>query len=241
MDHLPTTLPHVPRNLLRNGTIHDYILETNVYPREHEQLKKLREETKEKHACSLMGVPPEEGQLLSIMLKLMNAKKTIEVGVFTGYSLLTTALALPKDGKITAIDIDRPAFEIGLPFIKEAGVADKINFVESAALPILDKMLQGVKGEEDLFDFAFVDADKHNYGKYHDRLAKLVKVGGVIAYDNTLWFGLVANPDDPEIPDIFREFTNLVIEFNKKLAADSRFEISQISVGDGVTICRRVC
>lgn len=241
MDHPPATLPKVPKNLLRNDALHCYILDTNVYPREHEQLKKLREETNEKHAMSVMSVPPEEGQLLSIMLKLMNAKKTIEVGVFTGYSLLATALALPEDGKITAIDIDRSAFELGLPFIKEAGVADKINFIESAALPVLDKTLQGVKGEEDLFDFAFVDADKPSYGKYHDRLAKLVKVGGMIAYDNTLWMGLVVTPDDPAIPSIFKECTNSVIEFNKKLATDSRFEISQVPIGDGVTICRRVC
>lgn len=87
-----------------------------------------------------------------------------------------------------------------------------------------------------------MDADKPNYGGYHDRLAKLVKVGGTIAYDNTLWFGLVATPDDPSLmPPIFSEITKHVIEFNSKLASDSRFEISQVPVGDGVTICRRVC
>lgn len=237
----------MPKNLLRNDAIHDYILDTYVLPKEHAMLKRIREETFE-HCVkqgdakmAMMGVPPEEAQLLSIMLKLMNAKKTIELGVFTGYSLLATALALPKDAKITAIDIDRSAYEVGLPFIEEAGVADKINFIESAAIPVLDKMIQeaSFKGDEDLFDFAFVDADKPSYGKYHDRLAELVKVGGLIAYDNTLWFGSVANPEE-NFPLPIKQHIGTVIEFNKKLAADSRFEISQVSVGDGVTICRRI-
>lgn len=97
-----------------------------------------------------------------------------------------------------------------------------------------------MKGEDDLFDFAFVDADKQSYAKYHDRLAKLVKIGGVIAYDNTLWFGSVATPDDPTLHPTVKEGAKFVVEFNKMLAADPCFEISQVSIGDGVTICRRL-
>ncbi|KAJ6837196.1 caffeoyl-CoA O-methyltransferase-like isoform X1 [Iris pallida] len=186
-----------------------------------------------------MAVPPEEGQFLSIMLKLMNAKKTIEIGVFTGYSLLLTAMALPKDGKITAIDIDKSAFEIGLPFIKKAGVEDKINFIESPALPVLDKLVQEV-GEDELYDFAFIDADKVSYGEYHERLLKLVKVGGVIAYDNTIWFGTVAVPEDASLPMFAKEGRTALIALNKFLAADPRVEISQVPIGDGLTICRRL-
>ncbi|ONK77243.1 uncharacterized protein A4U43_C02F4550 [Asparagus officinalis] len=192
-----------------------------------------------------MSVPPEEGQLLSVLLKLMNAKKTIEIGVFTGYSLLATALALPKDGQITAIDCDKSTYEIGLPFIEKAGVEHKIDFIESEALPVLDKMLQEEPKDEDLYDFAFVDADKPNYGEYHERLLKLVRVGGAIAYDNTLWMGTVAateedeDEDDPLSPQekLDRE---ALVELNKFLAGDPRIEMSQVSVGDGLTICRRL-
>ncbi|KAJ6837329.1 flavonoid 3',5'-methyltransferase-like [Iris pallida] len=186
-----------------------------------------------------ISVPPEEGQLLSILLKLMNAKRTIEIGVFTGYSLLTTALALPANGKITAIDVEKSYFEIGLPYIQKAGVEHKIDFIHSPALPVLDRMLQEVK-EDELFDFAFVDADKTNYGEYHERLVKLVRIGGAIAYDNTLWFGTVAAPVDPSAPPSFTADRNYLVKLNKFLAEDSRVEISQVSVGDGLTICRRV-
>ncbi|KAG1331471.1 caffeoyl-CoA O-methyltransferase-like [Cocos nucifera] len=174
-----------------------------------------------------------------MLLKLMNAKKTIEIGVFTGYSLLVTALALPEDGKIMAIDIDKPCYEIGLPFIQKAGVENKINFIESEAMPILDKMIQEEK-KEDSFDFAFVDADKLNYREYHERLLKLVKVGGVIAYDNTLYFGTVATPVDSSIPEMLIENRNFFVNFNNLLAVDSRIEISQVCIGDGLTICRRI-
>lgn len=236
----------IPKNLLRNDALYDYIMDLYVYPREHAMLKSIREETMEycikqgDERMAMMGVPPEEAQHLSLLLKLMNAKKTIELGVFTGYSLLATALALPNDGKITAIDINRSAFEVGLPFMQEAGVAHKINFIESDAITVLDKMIQEIKGEEDLLDFAFVDADKPNYEKYHDKLTELVKVGGVIAYDNTLWFGTVVNVDEPVFHPRIKEQTKFVVEFNKKLAADSRFEISQLPIGDGVTLCRRL-
>ncbi|KAM0935887.1 putative caffeoyl-CoA O-methyltransferase [Dioscorea sansibarensis] len=228
------------KNLLKSDELHEYILKTNVFPREHEQLKELREVT-EKHPMGLMGVPPEEGQLLSIILKTMNAKKTLEVGVFTGYSLLTTALALPDDAKITAIDMDRSYYNIGLPFIKKAGVEHKINFIESEAHPALDKLIQEVK-EDELFDFAFVDADKNNYIHYHEKLLKLVKIGGIIAYDNTLWFGTVATqgPVDPKYPDFVGILRDDLVKLNKSLATDPRIEISQLAVGDGLTICRRV-
>ncbi|XP_077229807.1 flavonoid 3',5'-methyltransferase-like isoform X3 [Tasmannia lanceolata] len=226
------------KNLLCTEALHKYILETNVYPREHEQLKALREAT-QNHPLSIMGTPPEEGQLLMLLVKIMNAKKTIEIGVFTGYSLLCTALALPGDGKIIAIDPDRENYEIGLQYIQKAGVENKINFIQSEALPVLDRILQEGK-EEGSFDFAFVDADKTNYGEYHERLLKLVKVGGIIGYDNTLWFGLVAALEDPDHHEILREIRNFFVKFNKFLASDSRIEVSQICIGDGLTLCRRL-
>ncbi|XP_020252875.1 flavonoid 3',5'-methyltransferase-like isoform X1 [Asparagus officinalis] len=237
----PSELSSVQKNLLQSDALHEYILKTSVYPREHELLKGLREETNKKHPWSLMGAPPEEGLLLSMLLKFMNAKKTIEIGVFTGYSLLTTALALPKDGKITAIDPDRKAYEMGLPFIQKAGVEHKIEYIESKALPVLDKMLDEVK-EEELYDFAFVDADKPNYAEYHERLLKLVRVGGAIAYDNTLWMGTVAASEEESesLHPMLKLYRGPLVELNKSLAADPRIEISQVPIGDGVTICRRL-
>ncbi|PRQ21171.1 putative flavonoid 3',5'-methyltransferase [Rosa chinensis] len=170
-----------------------YILETSCYPREHELLKQLREATFDKYQFwSIMNVPVDEGLLLSVLLKI-NAKKILELGVFTGYSLLTTALALPADGKITAIDPDKEAYEVGLPFIQKAGVEHKIDFFHSDAFSVLKDLINNGK-EEGSFDFAFVDADKENYINYHKLLVKLVKVGGIIAYDNTQWFGSVAEP-----------------------------------------------
>ncbi|XP_010531628.1 PREDICTED: putative caffeoyl-CoA O-methyltransferase At1g67980 isoform X2 [Tarenaya hassleriana] len=227
-----------PKGILKSDALKEYIHKTNAYPREHEQLKKLREATVVKYGnLSEMEVPVDEGHFLSMLVKIMNAKNTIEIGVFTGYSLLATALALPDDGRITGIDTEIEGYEMGLEFIRNAGVDHKINFIHSPALPILDQMLNHEKREE--FDFAFVDADKSNYLNYHERLMKLVKVGGMIAYDNTLSFGFVAE-DEGQVPEHMREFRRDIMEFNKVLASDTRVEVSQVSIGDGVTLCRRI-
>ncbi|CAL9216368.1 unnamed protein product [Arabidopsis halleri] len=227
-----------PKGILKSEALKKYIFETTAYPREHEQLKKLREATVLKYGnLSEMEVPVDEGHFLSMLLKIMNAKKTIELGVFTGYSLLTTALALPHDGHITAIDIDKEAYEVGLEFIKNAGVDHKINFIQSDCLQALDKMLSENPKPE--FDFAFVDADKPNYANMHERLMKLVKVGGIIAFDNTLWFGFLVEKEE-NVPEHMRMNRKAFLDLNKQLAADPRIELSQVSIGDGVTLCRRL-
>ncbi|KAG2706636.1 hypothetical protein I3760_05G112800 [Carya illinoinensis] len=210
------------RSILQSQALLKYILESSAYPRESEHLKQLREATLEKYPYwSVMSVPVDEGLLLSMFLKTMNAKKTIEIGVFTGYSLLGTALALPADGKGLiinySVDPDKEAYEVGLPFIQKAGVEHKISFIQSDAFLVLNDLIATGK-EEGTFDFAFVDADKEDYIKYHELLLKLVKIGGIIAYDNTLWFGSV----------------------NNFLATDSRIESSLVSIGDGLTLCRRL-
>ncbi|CAN1126840.1 Probable caffeoyl-CoA O-methyltransferase At4g26220 [Linum perenne] len=229
--------PLPSKGLLRTEALYQYVLETSVFPREPQPLKELRNLTAT-HPRSLMATAPDAAQLLSLLLKLINAKKTIEVGVFTGYSLLLTALSIPHDGKITAIDMSRESYEIGLPIIRKAGVEHKIDFVESEAAPFLDKLLLDDVNEGS-YDFAYVDADKNNYWNYHNKLMKLVRVGGVIAYDNTLWGGTVAMspPPDTNRPSDIREFT---IQFNKSLAADPRVDISHTPLGDGLTICRRI-
>ncbi|XXG57178.1 hypothetical protein AAC387_Pa03g4402 [Persea americana] len=230
-------------SLLESQELYQYILETSVYPREPGPLKEMREVTAN-HPWSLMATAPDGGQLMALLLKLIHAKKTIEIGVFTGYSLLLTALVLPEDGKITAIDPDQEAYEIGLPTIKRAGVEHKIDFMDSLALPILDKMLQDPNSESS-YDFAYVDADKENYMNYHERLMKLVKVGGLIVYDNTLWRGTVAYsesslPDTGKFSKGVLSKVKIVKELNKVLAPDSRIQMTQLPVADGVTICMRL-
>ncbi|XP_055961754.1 caffeoyl-CoA O-methyltransferase-like isoform X2 [Mercurialis annua] len=187
---------------------------------------------------SIASVPVDEGLFLTMLMKIMNPKKTLEIGVFTGYSLLATALGLADDAQVTAIDTDKEAYEVGLPFIQKAGVDHKINFINSDAESVLTKMLDNNEGLEEI-DFAFVDAEKHKYKEYHEPLLKLVKAGGIIAYDNTLFFGLVAQQEDT-VQENLRIATNGILELNEFLANDSRIEISQISIGDGLTLCRRL-
>ncbi|KAK9193089.1 hypothetical protein WN944_003786 [Citrus x changshan-huyou] len=231
-------LVHGNQTLLQSEKLYEYILETSVYPREPQCLKEIRELTY-KHPLSAMMTSPDEAQFLSMLLKLINAKNTMEIGVFTGYSLLATALAIPDDGKILALDITKEHYEKGLPIIQKAGVAHKIDFREGPALPLLDQLIQDEK-YHGTFDFVFVDADKDNYVNYHKRLIELVKVGGVIGYDNTLWGGSVVAPPDADLDEHFLYLRDFVQELNKALAVDPRIEICQISIADGVTLCRRI-
>ncbi|RZC51660.1 hypothetical protein C5167_020088 [Papaver somniferum] len=198
--------------LLQSKELYQYILETNVYPNEAEVLKELREITVTQ-PWSVMLCAADEGPIMSLVLKIFNAKKTIEIGVYTGYSLLVTALALPEDGKV--------------------------EFIESIALPVLDKLLEDPKNEGS-FDYAFVDADKGNYKNYHERLLKLVRVGGMILYDNTLWSGTVAWEDDSSLDEHMKSVKDVFVDLNKKLASDSRIQILQLPVGDGLTMCMRL-
>lgn len=227
------------KTLLQSDALYEYMLKTMVYPRENEFQRELRLITRE-HSYGFMSSPPDEGQLLSLLLKLTGAKNTIEVGVYTGCSVLATALAIPDDGKIVAIDINRDYFDMGLPVIAKAGVAHKVDFREGPAGPILDELLAD-EARRGSFDFAFVDADKPNYGNYHEQLLKLVRVGGVLAYDNTLWAGTVAFPDgEREFTEHDKAIRDAMREFNAKIGADARVEPVLLPVADGITICRRV-
>ncbi|XP_002974834.2 caffeoyl-CoA O-methyltransferase 5 [Selaginella moellendorffii] len=230
------TLGH--KSLLKSDALYQYLLETSVYPREPASLRGLRELTA-KHPWNIMTTSPDEGQFLSLLVKIMNAKNTIEIGVFTGYSLLSTALALPEDGKIIAMDIDRSNYDLGFPFLQEAGVDHKIDFREGPALATLDELVQNDKNHG-FFDFIFIDADKNNYLNYHERVMQLVKIGGIIGYDNTLWNGAVVASDDEPMRKYVRFYKDFVKELNKVLAADPRIEISHISISDGITLCRRI-
>uniref|UniRef100_A0A5B7BXZ0 Uncharacterized protein n=1 Tax=Davidia involucrata TaxID=16924 RepID=A0A5B7BXZ0_DAVIN len=237
MEHTTKKIMSPTKGLLQSEELYQYILETSVYPGEPEPLKELRDVTASQPRAK-MGTAPDAGQLIAMLLKLVNAKKTIEIGVFTGYSLLLTALSIPDDGKIIAIDLNRDTYEIGLPIIKKAGVEHKIDYIESKALPVLDKLLED-RENDGSFDFAFVDADKVNYLNYHERLMKLLKVGGLVVYDNTLWGGTVVMPEEL-VPEGMKHGRQWTTELNKSLAADPRIQISHVPLGDGITICRRL-
>ncbi|XBI76537.1 hypothetical protein VPH35_069760 [Triticum aestivum] len=226
------------KTLLKSDALYTYILDTTVFPREHECMRDLRLIT-DRHPKGFMQSSSDEAQLLGMLVKMAGAKKTIEVGVFTGYSLLATALALPEDGKVLAIDTDRDCYEVGRPFIEKADVAHKVDFRQGTGLERLDELLAEEDGAAS-YDFAFVDADKPNYVRYHEQLLRLVRIGGTIIYDNTLWGGTVALPASTPMSDLDTRFSAALRDFNAKLAADPRIEVCQLAIADGVTICRRL-
>ncbi|KAL6844801.1 hypothetical protein ACP4OV_025460 [Aristida adscensionis] len=227
------------KTLLKSEPLYQYVLETTVFPREPDCLRELRLATDAGHPMAAMAASPDEVQLFGLLVEMLGAKNTIEVGVFTGYSLLATALALPDDGKIVAIDVSRESYDqIGSPVVEKAGVAHKIDFRVGLALPVLDQLV-AEEGNHGRFDFAFVDADKVNFLSYHERLLRLVRVGGLIAYDNTLWGGSVAAGDEA-IPERERALAALTREFNAAIAADRRVHVCQLAIADGLTLCRRV-
>ncbi|XP_052168180.1 probable caffeoyl-CoA O-methyltransferase At4g26220 isoform X1 [Oryza glaberrima] len=231
------------KTLLKSEPLYQYVLESTVFPREPDCLHELRLATAN-HPMAVMAASPDQVQLFGLLIELIGAKNAIEVGVFTGYSLLATALALPDDGKIVAIDVSRESYdEVGAPVIDKAGVAHKVDFRVGLAMPVLDELV-ATEGNKGRFDFAFVDADKVNFLGYHERLLQLVRVGGLIAYDNTLWGGSVAAPPaaaDEAVPSgRDRSLAALAREFNAAIAADRRVKPCQLAIADGVMLCRRV-
>ena len=174
------------KTLTLSPALHAYLLEHSV--REPEILQRLRAETAE-DSMSMMQISPEQGQFMQLLVRLMGAKNCLEVGVFTGYSSLAVALALPADGCIVACDVSEKWTAIARKYWKEAGVAGKIDLRIAPALATLDGLI--ASGKTESFDFAFIDADKTNYSGYYERVLTLLRSGGLIAIDNTLWGGLV--------------------------------------------------
>lgn len=206
----------------------DYVLAHSM--REHPAQAALRTATR-KHPYATMQISPEQGQLMALLVKLLGARRTIEIGVFTGYSALTVALALPYDGRLLACDISDEYTRIGKPFWQQAGVAHKIDLRLAPALETLDACLAA--GEAGQYDFAFIDADKRGYDAYYERCLRLLRSGGLIAIDNTLWGGAVARPA-PAGGD-----TEALQQLNDKLHRDERVDLSLLPVGDGVTLARK--
>jgi predicted O-methyltransferase YrrM len=187
---------------------------------------KSRKETAEL-PMSMMQIGPDQGAFMGLMAKVIGAKKCLEIGVFTGYSALSVALALPADGKIVALDISKDFTDRARPIWKEAGVEGKIDLRIGPALDSLDKMIAAHEGP---FDFAFIDADKPNYDGYYERVLKLLRPGGLIAIDNVLWSGAVADPKNND------ESTTALRALNTKIHGDSRVDMALATIGDGVML-----
>jgi len=202
-----------------------YLVSTSVS--EPEVLARLRQETAGLPLAG-MQISPEQGQFMTLLVKMLRARRCLEVGTFTGYSALWVALALPPDGRLTACDVSAEWTSIGQRYWKEAGVARKIDLHLAPALQTLDRLI--AQGEEGQYDFAFIDADKGNYWNYYERALRLLRPGGLIAVDNTLWGGRVAAAAD-------RDATVSVIrDFNARVRQDQRVVISMLPLGDGVTL-----
>jgi caffeoyl-CoA O-methyltransferase len=210
-------------------SLYDYMLSVSV--REPEVLTELRAETA-KLAESGMQIGPEQGQFMSLLVKLIGAKRTLEVGTFTGYSALTVALALPEDGQIIACDVSDEWTSIGRRYWQRAGIAHKIDLRIGPGNETLTKLVADHK-QHNSFDFAFIDADKSNYGAYFDHCIKLVRPGGLIAVDNVLWGGAVVDASDQT------EDTVAIRELNAKLHKDERVDVSLVPIGDGLTLARK--
>ena len=199
-----------------------------VGAREPDVLARLREETAAipQHG---MQIAPEEGAFLAMLVELTGARRCLEVGTFTGYS--SVALALPVDGRLVCCDVSEEWTAMARRYWDSAGVAAKITLHVAPAAETLDRLL--ADGEEDSYDFAFVDADKTGYDTYYERLLRLVRPGGLIAIDNTLWSGRVIDASDAD------EDTVALRTLNLKLARDERVSLCMLPLADGVTLARR--
>jgi predicted O-methyltransferase YrrM len=215
------------RTISLTEALYDYMLDVSL--REPDVLRRLREETA-RHEMARCQISPEQGQFMALLVKLIGAKRTLEIGVFTGYSAAWVALALPADGQVIACDVNEEWTTIARRYWKEAGVSDKIDLRLAPAVETLGKLVQTEQGSS--FDFAFIDADKPNHDAYYEYCLKLVRPGGLIAFDNTLAQGRV-------LEDTMSEYTRTIHTLNRKLHTDTRVDISLVPIADGLTLARK--
>lgn len=211
-----------------NENVYRYLIKNSV--RETPVLADLRAET-HKLSDSVMQISPEQGQFMALLMQILGAKKTLDIGTFTGYSALAVALALPRDGKVIAFDVSEEWTNIAKQFWKKAGAGEKIELKLGHASKSLEALI--ANGEANTFDFAFIDADKANYDNYYELALQLIRPGGVIAVDNVLWSGRVADPDENN------ESTTSIRNLNTKIFRDERVSISMLPIGDGLTLARK--
>ena len=221
-----------------SNDLYEYILSVSL--REHESLKNLREVTA-KDPNAIMQIPPEQGQFMALLVKIIGAKKTLEIGTYTGYSALSVALAMPDDSITVTCDINKEWADIGKQYWKEAGVEEKIDLRIGSALETLDELLNN--GEKETFDFAFIDADKSSYNDYYEKALALLRSGGVIAIDNVFLFGSVVDPlalDESLRARISDSDIRAIQSLNKKIKEDTRVDLSMLPIADGLTLIRKI-
>ena len=216
------------RTIPIDDRLHAYLLGVSV--READVLRELREETA-RHPRAGMQISPEQGQLMGFLIETLGVRRALEIGVFTGYSSTVVALALPPGGRLVACDVSEEFTSVARRYWRRAGVEDRIELRLGPALDTLDELLR--KGEGGTFDFAFVDADKENYLGYYERCLALLRPGGVVAFDNVLWDGRVADPAERS------ETTVAIRALNERLHGDPRVAISLVPIGDGLFLARK--
>lgn len=210
--------------------LYEYMLSVSL--REPEVLRELRLETGLDEQAN-MQIAPEQGQFMALLVRLLGAKKTLDIGVYTGYSSLCIGLALPQDGRVIACDLNRQWTDIAKRYWHKAGVGDKIDLRLGPARQTLEELLAN-KAAAASFDFAFIDADKVNYDIYYEYCLQLVRPGGLIAVDNVLWDGAVAEETVDDVD------TEAIRALNNKIHADPRVELSLVPIADGLTLARKM-
>jgi predicted O-methyltransferase YrrM len=213
------------RTLSIDDRTYDYICEVGVT--ETSLLRALREETSS-HEFAVMQISPEQGQFMTLLMKALGVKKAIEIGTFTGYSSICIASGLPDDGQLICCDTSSEWTAMAVKYWNKAGIEEKIQLHIQPAEETLSALLKA--GRESDFDFIFIDADKQNYVVYYELALKLVKKGGLIAVDNTLWSGAVADPENNE------PGTRAIRRFNDLVSQDKRVSRSMLTIGDGLTL-----
>ncbi len=206
--------------------LHEYLVRQGL--RESEAARGLRAETLAATRWHVMQISPEQGAFMALLVRLLGARRAVEVGTFTGYSALVVAEALPADGRLVACDVSEEWTAIGRPFWERAGVAHKIDLRLRPAVETLDALL--ADGQSGAFDFAFIDADKANYDAYYERCLRLLRPGGVVGIDNVLWGGRVA---DAAVTD---QDTAAIRALNAKVRDDARVHATMLPIGDGFTL-----
>ena len=216
------------QTILMDDQLLEYLRKNSV--REPDLLQELREET-QKFSNSGMQISPEQGQLMAMLVKLVNARKIVEIGTFTGYSSTVMALAMPEDSQLIAFDISEEYTRTARIFWKKAGVDQRVKLVLGNAKESLKDFLQA--GEQESVDLAFIDADKSSYAEYYECCLKLIRPGGLILVDNVLWSGQVADASNHD------KDTEALRIFNAALSSDQRVDLCMVPIGDGLTIARK--
>ncbi|MCW8923296.1 MAG: class I SAM-dependent methyltransferase [Gammaproteobacteria bacterium] len=214
------------RTLSLDDRTHEYLLSVSVD--ESELLRELREQTAAENQFSVMQISPEQGQFMALLVKLTGAKRALEIGTFTGYSSICIASALPDDGELICCDDSDEWTQMARSYWQKAGLQDRIKFYLQDALLSLQQLLDDSAAGS--FDFIFIDADKQNYPLYYEQSLRLLRKGGLLAVDNTLWSGSVADPENTE------PGTRAIRRFNEMVKNDNRVTKSLVPIGDGLTL-----